>query len=148
VAEGVRHRTGIANARVAYQAFAEIMHSARFAKLAQHGAQPQRPLWASTSTKNPNLPDTYYVDALLGPDTVNTLPPETLAAYRDHGRPAVHLTDDPAGARAFLASLPTVGVDLAAVTRELEEDGVKKFCDSYDAVLRTVAEKQKAVRAA
>jgi transaldolase len=144
----LRGKAAIANACLAYQAFEQQFRGPRFAALARHGAQLQRPLWASTSTKDPSLPDVYYVEALLGPDTVNTLPPETLDAYRDHGDPRVRIHEAGARAAALLEELAGHGIDLAAVTGELEEDGVRKFCASYDAVVKTVAAKQKSVRAA
>lgn len=143
--ERIEGRTGIANARIAYHAFEEVQGGARFAALADTGARVQRPLWASTSTKNPELPDVYYVEALIGPETVNTLPPDTLEAYRDHGEPAVRIHQDLEAAREAMETLASLGIDFATVTRELEEEGVKKFADSYDALMKTIAEEQRAV---
>ncbi len=108
----------------------------------------QRPLWASTSTKDPSLPDLYYVEALVAPDSVDTMPPETFEAYRDHGDPQVRIRDDLAGRPRRLRQLSKLGIDTAVIFRELEDEGVKKFADSFDALLKAVSEKEKAVRVA
>jgi transaldolase/transaldolase/glucose-6-phosphate isomerase len=108
----------------------------------------QRPLWASTSTKDPAYPDLYYVEALIAPESVDTLPPETLEAYRDHGDPKVRIADDLADARRVFEGLANAGIDTGQIFRELEEDGVRKFSDSYDALLKALEEKEKAVRVA
>jgi len=134
----LRGKAAIANACLAYRLFQETLATPRWKRLAQSGARPQRPLWASTSTKDPRYPDTYYVEALVAPQTVNTLPPETLAAYRDHGRPEVRIHEGVAGAPAELAELENAGIDLARVTRELEDEGVEKFAASYRSVLATI----------
>jgi transaldolase/transaldolase/glucose-6-phosphate isomerase len=105
----------------------------------------QKPLWASTSTKDPSLPDLYYVEALIAPDTVDTMPPETLEAYRDHGDPKVRIREDLDGARAAFRGLKELGVDEAGIFRELEEEGIRKFSDSYDSLMKTLGEKQKVV---
>ena len=118
---GLRGKIAIANACIAYQAFRESLETDRWARLSRGGARPQRPLWASTSTKDPQYSDVYYVEALIAPDTVNTLPPETLEAYRDHGSPAVRIEQGIAAASAQLA--------------ELELEGVAKFAASHTAVL-------------
>ena len=131
----LRGRIAIANAASAYQLFEWSLGTPRWDRLAKAGARPQRPLWASTSTKDPRYSDTYYVEALVAPRTVNTLPPETFAAYRDHGSPAVRIRESIATAPAELKALAGVGIDLAAVTRELEEDGVAKFAASYRSLL-------------
>jgi transaldolase len=144
----LRAQLAIANARVAYEAFEAMRASTRWQRLAAAGARVQRPLWASTSTKDPTLSDVYYVEALIAPDTVNTLPPETFAAYRDHGAPAVRIHDDRLATHQAMRDLATVGIDLDAVTHELEVDGVKKFADSYDELLKTIAAKRAALRAA
>ena len=120
----------------------------RFRALREKGVALQRPLWASTSTKDPAYPDLYYVEALIGPDSVDTMPPETFEAYRDHGDPKVRIRDDRAGAHAVLRGLAELGVDTAAIFRELEEEGIRKFSESFDALLSAVAEKEKAVRVA
>lgn len=124
-----------ANAKVAYQDFLEIFGGQRFAALAQAGAQKQRPLWASTSTKNPAYPDTHYVDPLIGPDTVNTVPPATLQAFQDHGQPARNLDQDPDSARRILDQLAQAGIDLAQVTEQLRQEGVAAFAASFDALM-------------
>ena len=111
---------------------------ARFAALAPLGARAQRPLWASTSTKNKAYPDTLYVDELIGPDTVNTMPPATLAAFNDHGRVERSIDRDLAGARALFERLPDLGVPIHERIGELEAEGVAAFVRSYDAVLKTL----------
>jgi transaldolase len=137
----LRGRSAIANAALAYRLFRQSLGSERWDLLAAAGAQPQRPLWASTSTKDPRYPDVYYVEALVAPDTVNTVPPETLGAYRDHGQPAVRIDEAMAAAPAQLARLREAGIDLPVVTRELEDDGVAKFAASYGAVLAGIEAK-------
>jgi transaldolase len=148
LARELRGKLGIANARIAYEAFEEVFGSPRFRALRDKGVALQRPLWASTSTKDPAYPDLYYVEALIGPDSVDTVPPETYEAYRDHGDPRVRIRDDRRGAHAVLRGLAEIGVDTAEVFRELEEEGIRKFSDSFDALLAAVAEKEKAVRVA
>jgi transaldolase len=134
----LRGKAAIANAGMAYRLFEETLSQQRWRRLAQSGAQPQRPLWASTSTKDPRYPDTYYVEALVAPQTVNTLPPETLEAYRDHGKPEVRIHEVVAAAAAQLESLARGGIDLARVTRELEVEGVEKFAASYRSLLAAI----------
>ena len=134
----LRGTAAIANACVAYRLFEETLRQQRWKRLAQSGAQPQRPLWASTSTKDPRYPDTYYVEALVAPRTVNTLPPETLEAYRDHGKPEVRIHERVAAAPAQLEALARAGVDLARATRELEVEGVEKFAASYRSLLAAI----------
>ena len=146
LAKELRGKFGIANARVAYEAFEEVFGGERFAKLKAKGVHVQRPLWASTSTKDPAYPDLYYVEALIAPQSVNTVPPETFTAYRDHGDPKVRIHDDLKGAHATFDGLKKLGLDLAQVYRELEEEGVKKFSDSYDKLLKAVEGKEAAVR--
>jgi transaldolase len=131
----------IANACIAYQLFQQSLATDRWTRLAKAGAKPQRPLWASTSTKDPRYPDVHYVEALIAPQTVNTLPPETLAAYRDHGRPVVRIQEGIAAAPNQLATLAGLGIDLRAITRELEEDGVAKFAASHASVLHGIEAK-------
>jgi transaldolase len=137
----LRGRIAIANAAAAYRLFEWSLGTPRWDRLAKAGARPQRPLWASTSTKDPRYPDTYYVEALVAPRTVNTLPPETFAAYRDRGRPAVRIRECIAASTAELKALAERGIDLAAVTRELEEDGVAKFAASYRSLLAGIEAK-------
>ena len=148
LARGIRGKLGIANARVAYAAFEETFRAPRFARLAKSGVALQRPLWASTSTKDPVYPDLYYVEALVAPDSVDTIPPETLEAYRDHGDPKVRIREDLAGAREVFRALARLGINEDRIFRELEEEGVKKFSDSFDALLKALEEKEKAVRVA
>ncbi len=131
----LRGKIAIANACVAYSLFERTLATSRWNRLAEAGARPQRPLWASTSTKDPRLPDIYYVEALAAPRTVNTLPPETFEAYRDHGKPAARIHELVAAAPAQLDALRQGGIDLKAITRELEEEGVAKFAASHAAVL-------------
>jgi transaldolase len=137
----VRGKAAIANACMSYRRFQESLEQSRWKSLAALGAQAQRPLWASTSTKDPRYSDVYYVEALVAPRTVNTLPPETLEAYRDHGNPAVRIQDGAAAAPAQLDALAKVGIDLARVTRELEEEGVAKFAASYRSLLAAIEAK-------
>ncbi|MEX0658970.1 MAG: transaldolase [Egibacteraceae bacterium] len=130
---------GIANARMAYESFERIFRGPDFADLAAAGARVQRPLWASTSTKNPALPDTLYVAELAGPDTVNTMPEQTLDAFRDHGTVEDRLSGTGGEARQQLQRLAEQGLDLDQVTKELEAEGVEKFVASFDAAVATVA---------
>jgi transaldolase len=134
----LRGTAAIANAGMAYRLFEETLGQHRWRRLAQSGAQPQRPLWASTSTKDPRYPDTYYVEALVAPKTVNTLPPETLEAYRDHGKPEVRILEGVAAAPALLEALARAGIDLARVTHELEVEGGEKFAASYRSLLAAI----------
>lgn len=147
-ARRLRGLLAIANARIAYEAFEQVFGSPRFAALRAKGVSVQRPLWASTSAKDPAYPDLYYVEALVAPESVDTMPPETFEAYRDHGNPQVRIREDLAGAHAAVRDLAAIGVDVDAIARELEEEGVKKFSDSYDQLLKSVAEKEKAMRVA
>jgi transaldolase len=138
---GLRGRIAIANACAAYRLFEWSLGTPRWDRLAKAGARPQRPLWASTSTKDPRYPDVHYVEALVAPRTVNTLPPETFAAYRDHGRPAVRIHEGMAEAPGQLKALAELGLDFAAITRELETDGVAKFAASYSSLLAGIEAK-------
>jgi transaldolase/glucose-6-phosphate isomerase len=141
----LRGQAAIANAKMAYNAYEKIFTSSRYASLkARFGARVQRPLWASTSTKNPAYPDTIYVDALIGPDTVNTVPPATLDAFRDHGNASVTITRDLDKAQAALTGLQTAGISMDAVTTELEMEGVKAFSDAFTALLKTIDDRRKA----
>ena len=137
----LRGRIAIANACAAYRLFEWSLGTPRWDRLAKAGARPQRPLWASTSTKDPRYSDVHYVEALVAPRTVNTLPPETFAAYRDHGRPAVRIGEGMLEAPALLQALAELGIDLAAITRELEIDGVAKFAASYASLLAGIETK-------
>lgn len=135
-------KIGIANARMAYARFREIIGSERWKHLEQQGARVQRPLWASTGAKNPHYSDTLYVDNLIGPDTVNTVPPVTLNAFRRHGTVAPTLEADPDEIRANLTRLAELGIDLDAITRRLQEDGVAAFARSFESLMATIAEKR------
>jgi transaldolase len=143
----LRGKIAIANASMAYGIFQRTLVTPRWDRLARAGAHPQRPLWASTSTKDPHLPDVYYVEALAAPLTVNTLPPETFVAYRDHGHPAIRIQESIAAAPAQLDALAEAGIDLKAITRELEAEGVAKFAASYAAVLAGIDAKAGALAA-
>jgi transaldolase len=138
---GLRGKIAIANACAAYRLFEWSVGTPRWARLAKAEARPQRPLWASTSTKDPRYSDVHYVEPLIAPRTVNTLPPETFAAYRDHGRPAVRITEGMAEAPGLMKAAEECGVDLAAVTRELEDEGVAKFAASYASLLAGIEAK-------
>ena len=140
-------QVAIASAKMAYTIYQEIFGSARFQKLAAQGARPQRLLWASTSTKNPAYPDVKYVEPLIGPDTVNTLPLETLAAYRDHGDPAARLTEGVDRAAGVLQRLPELGLDLDQATQQLEDEGVEKFNQPFDSLMATLKDKRREILA-
>ena len=126
---------------MAYQIYKEIFGSDRFRKLAAQGARVQRLLWASTSTKNPDYSDVKYVEALIGPDTVNTAPLETLDAYRDHGEPKARLEQDVKDARSVLERLPELGIRIDDVTRQLEDEGVEKFDKPFDKLMETLRQR-------
>ncbi|GAB4416003.1 MAG: bifunctional transaldolase/phosoglucose isomerase [Anaerolineales bacterium] len=135
----LRGKAAIANARLAYEAFENMFTDARFHALqARFSARVQRPLWASTSTKNPAYHDTLYVDELIGPDTVNTVPPATLDAFRDHGTAALTLTKDIEDARETIRQIEAAGVSMAQVTQELEDEGVQAFADAFTSLLQTI----------
>jgi transaldolase len=138
----LRGQAAVANAKLAYEAFQEIFSGPKWDALAQRGARVQRPLWASTSTKNPAYKDTLYVDELIGPDTVNTMPDGTIEASRDHATAARTVDDDVSAAHKLVAKLREVGVDLDdIVMRQLVDEGVKSFADSYDSLIHTIGEK-------
>ncbi|HXZ82689.1 MAG TPA: transaldolase [Acidimicrobiales bacterium] len=143
----LRGQAALAQARLAYEIFRERFSSSRFANLAAAGARLQRPLWASTSTKNPGYDDLLYVEGLIGPDTVNTMPPETADAFNDHGTIARTVDSDVAAAKEVLAALAEVGVDLDDVTEQLETAGVAAFAQSFDDLQARLAEKAAAIGA-
>jgi transaldolase len=143
IAKKLHGEIAIDSAKAAYQIFEKAVQSQRFQKLEALGAHRQRLLWASTSTKNPAYSDVKYVEPLIGPDTINTVPVETLEAYRDHGDPAPRLTDGVDMANKQLRQLAELGIDINAVTRQLEEEGVAKFNKSYDQLLARLTEKVK-----
>ena len=126
---------------MAYQRFRATFRGSRWEALAARGARVQRPLWASTSTKDPSYPDTLYVDTLIGPDTVNTMPEATVDAFADHGTAARTVDADPEGAQAVLDRVQELGVDLDDVARVLEEQGVAAFAKSFDELLGTLGAK-------
>src|SRR5689334_10858347 len=135
-------RIAIANAKIAYQRYKEIFHGDRFAKLKAAGAQVQRPLWASTSTKNPAYSDVYYVEALIGPETVDTIPPATLAAFRDHGTAKVTIEDNLDQERARLAELQSFGISLNDVTQQVLLDAVRLFVEPFEKLLKSIEAKR------
>jgi transaldolase len=147
-ARSLRGKVAIANARMAFQAFEEVFRGPRFAKLAEKGGHVQRPLWASTSTKDPAYPGLYYVEALVASGTVDTMPPETLEAYKREGNPVVRIYDDLPAASAVFDDLAKLSIDAWQVSLELEEEGAQKFAGSYDKVLRAIEGKEQALRVA
>jgi transaldolase/glucose-6-phosphate isomerase len=141
----LRGKAAIANAKFAYDTFESIFTSPRFAALkARFSAQEQRPLWASTGAKNPSYSDTLYVDNLIGPDTVNTVPPATLDAFRDHGNASLTITRGLEEAQLFFADLEAAGVSMQRVTQELEEEGVKAFAGAFTSLLDAIETRRKA----
>ena len=134
--------TAIDNARLAYARFREIFAGDRWNRLVLAGARVQRPLWASTGTKNPAYSDTLYVDNLIGPDTVNTLPPATLKAFIDHGRASVTIDKDVVGARSRLSTLAEIGISLETITKQLLEQGVAAFAKPFESLMRSLEEKK------
>src|SRR6266404_4804410 len=141
--QGLLGKIAIANGKLTYEAYQRIFSSPRWKALAAKGAQTQRVLWASTSTKNPNYRDVLYIEELIGPDTVNTVPPATLEAFRDHGKPHQSLTEDLDGARKTMADLAGVGIVMKDVTDKLTADGVKLFADAFDELLAAVEKNTK-----
>jgi transaldolase len=142
LASKLHGQLAVCSAKAAYQIYRELFEDGRFHDAAAHGGRVQRLLWASTSTKNPAYSDVKYVDALIGLRTVNTLPMETLDAYRDHGDPAPRLTQDVEQATAMLDQLGELGIDIDRLTQQLEDEGVDKFARSYDQVVGALGEKQ------
>ncbi|MFI4992302.1 MAG: transaldolase [Solirubrobacterales bacterium] len=138
----LKGKLAIANAKLAYQHYKEAFSGERWEYLLSKGATPQRVLWASTSTKNPAYPDTMYVEELIGADTVNTMPEETIRAYQDHGQPEPRLEQGVQQARQLLEELAAAGVDYDDVTDTLEREGVEKFSASFDELLAALAAKQ------
>ena len=147
IARSLPGTIAVANAKVAYQKYGIVTATERWKKLTAKGARPQRLLWASTSTKNPKYSDTMYVEPLIGADTVNTMPMETVDAYRDHGKPASRITEGLSDAQRNLAQLKEIGLDLAAATKQLEDEGVKKFVEPFEKLLASLETKRKAVLA-
>ncbi|MFQ5830333.1 MAG: bifunctional transaldolase/phosoglucose isomerase [Candidatus Methylomirabilia bacterium] len=142
--DALKGKAAIANAKLAYQRFKELFSSAEFQGLEAKGARRQRPLWASTGTKNPKYSDVLYIEELVGPDTVNTMPPGALAAFRDHGHARPTIDQDVDGARRVFTELESVGVDPAAIYGRLKADGLQAFEDSFDALMLGIDTKRKA----
>jgi transaldolase len=140
-ARALRGKGAVAQAQVAYQRFLETFSGPRWDALVARGARVQRPLWASTSTKDPSYPDTTYVDLLVGPDTVNTMPEDTIEAFLDHGTVARAVDADPEAAHATLRALEAVGIDLEDVAQVLEEQGVASFAKAFDELIGALGTK-------
>jgi transaldolase len=140
--EGLLGKIAIANAKNAYAVFQRIFEGPEFAPLKAKGAKVQRPLWASVSTKNPKYPDTLYVSELIGPNTVSTIPPETIEAFKDHGKARLSLTEDMPGARQAVAKLGELGIDFKDVTDLLLKQGVESFEKSFEQLMKTIREKR------
>lgn len=141
VAKEALGQIAVASAKMAYQSYKELFDSDRFRSLAVHGARVQRLLWASTGTKNPDYSDVKYIEALIGPDTVNTAPVATLDAYRDHGDPQARLEKDVACAARILRRLPQLGISLDTATQQLEDEGVAKFNEPFDKLMDALAQR-------
>ena len=141
--KNVLGKVAIANGKLAYQSYLRIFSTDRWKKLAAKGAHAQRVLWASTSTKNPAYSDVMYIEELIGPDTVNTIPPATLDAYRDHGHPRTTLTENIPAAKQVMESLPKLGISMKEVTDKLTDDGVKLFSEAFDKLLQAIEKNAK-----
>lgn len=142
--EGLFGKVAVANTKLIYQKYKEIFLTPRFEALAQKGARVQRALWGSTSTKNPKYSDILYVQELIGQDTVNTMPSQTIDAYRDHGKPKADTIEQGLDdARKVISMLPDVGIDLDAVTQQLEDNGVEAFANDYGKLLASIEQKKK-----
>jgi len=139
-------KAAIANARLVYQDFKHIFHSPRFETLKHGGAHVQRPLWASTSTKNPAYRDVLYAEELIGPDTVDTMPLETIENFRDHGKVRLSVQDNIQQAKAELDELEKVGIHYDQVTKQLQDEGVQKFADSYHELFKGIESKKQAIQ--
>jgi transaldolase len=146
--EDLKGRLGIANARLAYQQYKQLFHGERWAALAARGATPQRCLWASTSVKDRSLRDTLYVEELIGPATISTMPEETIRAFQDHGRVGARLESDLDEADDLFNELDAAGVDYDDVVATLEREGIEKFVASVDEVLKRVDDKRRRLAAA
>ena len=146
-AAALQGQIAIANAKLAYAWYQRVFNSPRFEAMRQAGASTQRLLWASTGTKNPAYSDVMYLDALIGPDTVNTVPPATYAAYKDHGQPRLTLTEGLEDAERQVTLLSSFGIDLDAVTKKLEDEGVQSFAKSFTNLLNAISAKTDMLRA-
>ena len=143
IARELLGKMAIASAKMAYQEYKKTFKSDRFMELESHGARIQRPLWASTSTKNPSYPDTLYIDNLIGPNTVNTIPPKTLEAFKDHGNVSLSLEKGIDEARKAFEKVEELGISMSQITQELEDDGVKAFADAFVELLNAIEERRK-----
>jgi len=146
--ESLKGKVAVANARIAYEAFENLFSGEAFLKLKAAGARVQRPLWASTGTKNPAYSDVLYVETLIGPETVNTMPYPTIEAFLDHGTVKRTADTDYAGAHKVMDDLAATGISLDAITRQLEDEGISTFMKAYDELLAGVAEKREALATA
>ncbi|MEW5975022.1 MAG: transaldolase [Acidobacteriota bacterium] len=146
--EALLGKTAIANARLVYRRFREIFGGPEFQSLRAKGARVQRPLWASTSTKNPRYRDVLYAEELVGPDTVDTMPPATITAFRDHGKVRLSLEENLDDAEQVFAQLAEVGIDMKAVTGKLQDDGVRLFAESFDVLMKSLSEKRETLKRA
>jgi transaldolase len=144
--KALQGKIAIANARLVYQEFKRLFSGSRFEALKQRGARVQRPLWASTSTKNPAYRDVLYAEELIGPDTVDTMTLTTIEHFRDHGRVRLSVEDQLAETRAELAALENVGISYEQITRQLQDEGVQKFIDSFDKLFQCIEDKRKALQ--
>src|SRR5204862_98782 len=141
--KSVLAKVAIANGKQTYERYQRIFGTERWKKLAAKGAHSQRVLWASTSTKNPAYSDVMYIEELIGPDTVNTIPPATLDAYRDHGHPRITLTENIPAAKQVMESLPKLGISMKEVTDKLTDDGVKLCSEAFDKLLQAIEKNAK-----
>lgn len=144
--KGANHLVGeiaIASAKKAYQIYLDMIASDRYKKLAAKGAQTQRVLWASTSAKDPSFSDVKYVEPLIGKDTINTLPMETIDAFRDHGTVAYTVTEDIEGANKSMEELKKLDIDIDAITQKLENEGIEKFNKAYEQLLKSIADQKR-----
>jgi transaldolase len=144
-AKKCRGQVAIASAKRAYQIYKNNFRNERFRRLASRGARPQWLLWASTSTKNPDYADVKYVEALIGPDTINTLPQETIKAYRDHGNPALRLEQNLDAAGEVFENLFTLDINIDKITQQLEDQGIEKFNQPYDSLMETLKKRLESV---
>jgi transaldolase len=143
----LRGTAAVANARLIYQRFVELFHGARFKELAVKGAQVQRPLWASTGTKDPKYSDVKYVEELIGPDTVNTMPPATMDAFRDHGKPRASVTEGVEQAREIRSRFAAIGIDFNEVGETLQKEGVESFSKSFEELIATIKKRRDSILA-
>jgi transaldolase len=140
---GLLGKVAVANGKLTYQAYERIFSGARWDALKAKGARTQRVLWASTSTKNPKYSDILYVEDLIGQDTVNTMPLNTMEAFKDHGKPRITLTEDVPGAKRTMENLAKAGISMKEVTDKLTEDGVKLFAEAFDQLLKAIEKSTK-----